>query len=88
MYGYKRTRLDLDADTHETYRYFALLRGLPVGGVLRRILADYAQKVEKDVPPIRVHMLAWREAMDNARAGALDGVVHSSGSPDLDEIPF
>lgn len=85
MYGYRRTRLDLDADSHECFRYFALLRGVPVGGAMRQVLARYAESVEKEFPSIRAHMLAWREAHEAERA--------STGDPSpydvmLDQVPF
>lgn len=85
MYGYRRARLDLDADTHEAFRYFSLLRGVPVGGALRQVLARHAAAVEQEFPPVRAHMLAWRAAMDSARQVE---TAPGPGRPDMDEIPF
>ena len=68
MYGYKRSRVEVDADTHECFRYFALLRGVPIGAAMRKVLALHAAAVETEFPPVRAHMLAWREAMSAQRA--------------------
>jgi len=89
MYGYRRARVDLDADTHECFRYFSLLRGVPVGGAMRQVLSREAVTIEKEFPPIRAHMLAWRAAMAAARS--VDGnavAACDTGSPELEEIPF
>lgn len=88
MYGYRRARLDLDADTHECFRYFALLRGVPVGGALRQVITLHAQTIEKEFPPVRSHMLAWRQAMDAARSSTGTVVGTDSGDLEVDEIPF
>lgn len=92
MHGYKRARIDLDADTHETIRYFALLRGINVGAVCRKILSEYAARVEGEWPPIRAHMLAWRQAQSNQHPVPYDparsmGEIEATMA-DLDEIPF
>jgi hypothetical protein len=58
----KRIRLVLDAETYELHHYFAQLRGRSLGWHLRRVLALYAQTAEQENPPLRAHMLAWREA--------------------------
>lgn len=89
MYGYKRARVDLDADTHECFRYFSLLRGVPVGGALRQVLAREAAKVEADFPPIRAHMLAWRAAMDASRIHEGVAIVGTdTGATGVDGVPF
>lgn len=100
MYEYKRARVDLDADTHETFRYFALLRGVPVGAALRRVLALHAQTIEKEFPPIRAHMLAWRTAVDMQRAMPVahsewdtpleraEAAIAEQQGDSLDEVPF
>lgn len=92
MYGYKRARVDLDADTHESLRYFALLQGNNVGAIVRRVMAKYAAQVEKDFPPVRAHQLAWRQAMANQRvdpATAFKEWEHTVKGVELDdEVPF
>lgn len=95
MYGYKRARVDLDADTHETLRYFAMLQGINVGAIVRRSMALYAAAAEKEFPPVRVHMLAWREAQAAQRAvpraaseaaTAVDRLARTT--VDINAIPF
>ena len=89
MYGYRRARLDLDADTHETIRYFSLLRGVPVGGALRKVITLHAAQIEKEDPSIRAHMLAWRAAMDASRQNPVAAVMKDNrGASDLEDIPF
>jgi len=89
MYGYRRARVDLDADTHECFRYFSLLRGVPVGGALRQVLSREAATIEKEFLPIRAHMLAWRAAMAAARSVEGNAVTtYDTGSPCVEEIPF
>ena len=92
MYGYKRSRVDLDADTHETLRYFALLRGINVGAICRKAMAEFAARVEGEFPPVRAHMLAWRAAQAMQSAVPLspyegmreiEHVVEN-----MDELPF
>lgn len=92
MYANRRTRLDLDIDSHETLRYFGLLRGVSAGAVMRQALARYAQDVEKQFPHVRAHMLAWRKAI--AAQQAHPGLAHkehefnATHHIDLDEVRF
>lgn len=92
MYGNRRTRLDLEADWHEIFRYFGLLRGVTAGMVMRQALARYAVDVEKEFPPVRAHMLAWREAMAAQRANPVVAIreheFNATHHVSLDDLPF
>ena len=76
MSDIKRTRLDLDSHSYEAFRYFALLRGVPVGHAMRQVLARYVETVEKEHPAIRAHMLAWRAARSAEQTAAGDDPVN------------
>lgn len=92
MYGYKRARVDLDADTHETLRYFAHLQGTNTGAVVRRVMAQYAARVEADFKMVRTHKLAWRQAMaaqrDCPQLGYEEHNHPVEAAPEPDMLPF
>ena len=74
MDGLKRHRVELDAYSYEVLRYFGLLRGVPVGSVMRRALSTFASSVVKEFPPVQAHMLALKAAEEAGEHAAYDGV--------------
>jgi len=62
MDGIKRHRVELDPYSYEVLRYFGLLRGVPIGRVMRRALYAFAQGVVEEFPPIKAHMVALAAA--------------------------
>ncbi len=76
----RRHRVELDPISYEALRYFGLLRGRPIGQVMTRILADHADKVQKEFPAVRAHVLAWGQAQQY-NVHVIDGVVE-------DVVPF
>lgn len=58
MNATKRVRVELDAPSYEALRYFGLLRGVPVGSVMRRALNSYASAVVEEFPAVKAHMAA------------------------------
>lgn len=80
MNARKRLRVEVDIDTFECLKYFSLLRGMPVGRSIASMLAIHAASIEKEFPPIRAHMLAWRAALSSQPLDA--------GSPNVDMVPF
>lgn len=79
MYGTKRVRVELDAPSHEALRYFGLLRGVPIGSVMRRALNSYASAVVEEFPAVKAHVAAKIAA---AKAGPVED------DPDLNLVPF
>lgn len=79
MNATRRIRLELDEPTYETLRYFALLRGVPMGHAIRRLLALHAEQVRKDFPAVQAHVMAWQETINAKQA-----LAH----PDPDDLPY
>jgi len=80
MHGNRRIRVELDAESYEALHYFGLLRGVPIGRTITRILAIHATEVTKDFPPVRAHLLAWHRARaakaDIASDNPVEGVPY------------
>lgn len=51
-------RVELPGETYSALRYFGLLRGVPVGHVMRKALELFADQVQKEFPPVHAHVLA------------------------------
>jgi len=75
MHGTRRIRVELDAESYEALHYLGLLRGVPVGKTITRILAIHATEVTKDFPPVRAHLLAWHQARAAKQALTSDNPV-------------
>lgn len=85
----RRIRLELDSPSYEAVRYFGLLRGVPVGSVMRRAMESYARTIQQEFPAVRAHVLAKMQAytaMQELQAMEANRVAGSL--PDPDDVPF
>jgi len=58
----RRVRVELPGETYAALRYFGLLRGVPVGTVMRKAVVSFADEVQKEFPQVYAHVLAQHEA--------------------------